>query len=183
MKWSSYAVDALAAATPQARPSCTMTPWGDRAVASELPSSSYSPSLLEEGGEELRTCYFDCERLCPRQRRCQVDDRPCHANRDYFDHVYLQPRQHMVDLSSPPPSPAVSLESPLAQAIRLRTGNKPLPAGAPIVTRRPRHFLLVGLWNVVLDTARFVSRLLFSLLPIPVPPALPPQQTRRLDRH
>eukprot|EP01038_Epipyxis_sp_PR26KG_P012139 gene12139-16252_t len=38
-----------------------------------------------------RVCYFDRTSLCTSSNTCPLDDRPCNANRDYFDHIYGPP--------------------------------------------------------------------------------------------
>lgn len=38
--------------------------------------------------EPLKRCYFDKRAVCPCNGVCPYDDRPCDANRNYFDHIY-----------------------------------------------------------------------------------------------
>jgi hypothetical protein len=35
-----------------------------------------------------KACYFDRSQLCSRRGLCEIDDRPCGANRKYLDHEY-----------------------------------------------------------------------------------------------
>lgn len=70
-------------------------------------SQTSSEKTKGTGTEPLQTCYFDPRRLCTRSAICSVDDRPCTANRAYFDHVYAQPPQEQ-----PPHTQQPSLEAP-----------------------------------------------------------------------
>lgn len=38
--------------------------------------------------EPMKHCYFDKRAACPCNGVCPYDDRPCDANRNYFDHIY-----------------------------------------------------------------------------------------------
>jgi hypothetical protein len=54
--------------------------------------SAPSASLnLGIGPSATRTqCYFDKSAKCTSSSCCSVDNRPCNADRSYFDHVYTQ---------------------------------------------------------------------------------------------
>lgn len=59
-------------------------------VASELECVSES-CLLQLGkqvGKQALHCYFDKSMKCTGSESCKIDNRPCIANRAYFDHAF-----------------------------------------------------------------------------------------------
>lgn len=70
------------------------TPYvpGQHGVATELTPTSTAPEPHPNIAnlEPIKTCYFDPRKVCPNHKdgHCQIDERPCRANRDYLDAIY-----------------------------------------------------------------------------------------------
>lgn len=50
--------------------------------------SSAGSTCEEASSKECRCCYFDRSSPCSGDGYCPFDNRPCNANRNYFDHLY-----------------------------------------------------------------------------------------------